>query len=63
MDQFGGFLKNASGAEAGFYKVTSSVAQIFLKFENADQKSLQDVRTLQDGLLLPAVQECQPRLE
>lgn len=62
VDQFGGFLKNVSGAEAGFLKVSSSLAQIFLKFENADQRSLEDVRTLQNGLLVPAVDVCQSKL-
>lgn len=58
VDSFAGFLKLAPGAEAGFLKLDSSVAQIFLKYENADQQVVQDVRSLQDGLLLPAVDAC-----
>jgi len=58
VDSFPGFLKDALGASAGFLKADSAVAQIFLKFENADQQLVQDVRTLEGGLLLPAVQSC-----
>jgi hypothetical protein len=63
VDSFEGFLKDALGASAGFYKVESTLAQIFLKFENVDQQLVQDVRTLQGGLLLPAVDVCEPKPE
>jgi hypothetical protein len=63
VDQFGGFLKNVAGAEAGFSKVAPTVAQIFLKFEIADQQWVEDVRTLENGMLLPAVDVCEPKLE
>ncbi len=61
VDQFGGFLKNV-GAEAGFLKVNSTLAQIFLKYENTDQQLVEDVRTLQNGLLLPAVDVCRSQV-
>lgn len=63
VDQFTGFLKDAVGAEAGFYKVSSTLAQIFLKFEGPDQSLMEDVRTLQGGVLLPSENVCQPRIE
>lgn len=63
VDQFGGFLKDAVGAEAGFYKVTSSVAQIFIKYENVDQQLVEDVRTLADGMLLPSENACDVKIE
>jgi hypothetical protein len=57
VDQFDGFLKVVD-AEAGFYKVSSKLAQIFLKYENTGQQLLEDVRTWQDGLLFPAIDVC-----
>lgn len=63
VDQFAGFLKDAVGAEAGFYKVTSSNAQIFLKYEDPNRSLAQDVRTLQGGLLLPSENSCAPRVD
>ena len=63
VDQFGGFLKNVAGAEAGFYKVTSSLAQIFVKYQDGDQRSLQDVRTLERGVLVPDADVCGIKLE
>lgn len=64
VDQFAGFLKNAVGAEAGFYKVNSTVAQIFVKFESPDQQSLlEDVRAWQGGMLLPSENACVSRIE
>lgn len=61
VDQFGGFLKNV-GAEAEFLKVNSTLAQIFLKYENTDQQLVEDVRTLQNGLLVPAVDVCRSEI-
>jgi hypothetical protein len=58
VDSFSGFLKDAQGAAAGFHKVDSSLAQIFLKYENTDQQLTEDVRTLQGGLLLPGGDAC-----
>lgn len=63
VDQLGGFLKNTVGAEAGFYKVNSTLAQIFLKFEGPDQTLLEDVRTLEAGALLPSENVCGVRIE
>jgi hypothetical protein len=54
VDTFDGFLKNSLGAEAGFHKVNSWLAQLFIKYEGAEQSMLQDVRTLEGGLLLPS---------
>jgi hypothetical protein len=61
VDQFGGFLKDV-GAEAGFLKLDSTLAQIFLKYENSDHQLAEDVRTLQNGLLVPAVDECRSQI-
>jgi len=63
VDQFGGFLKGAASAEAGFLKVTSSLAQLFVKYEDADQRSVQDVRTLQGGVLVPDANVCGIKIE
>lgn len=63
VDQFGGFLKDAVGAEAGFYKVTSTGAQIFLKYENTDQVLTQDVRTFEGGVLVPSENVCGSRID
>ena len=63
INQFAGFLKKAVGAEAGFYKVQATLAQIFLKFEGPDQTLLQDVRTLEGGSLLPSEDVCGVRIE
>jgi hypothetical protein len=38
--------------------VNSSLAQLFIKYEGAEQSVLQDVRTLEGGLLLPSENSC-----
>lgn len=63
VDQFEGFLKNTVGAEAGFYKVQATLAQIFLKFQGPDQTLLQDVRTLEGGILSPSENVCGVQIE
>jgi len=63
VDSFGGFLKNVPDAGAGFHKVDSSLAQIFLKYQNANQQMLEDVRTLEGGLLLPGEDVCRSKIE
>ncbi len=55
-----GYVKDVSDAGAGFLKLDSSLAQIFLKFENSDRVLTEDVRTLQGGMLVPGKDECRP---
>jgi hypothetical protein len=54
-----GYLKDVPDAGAGFLKLDSSLAQIFLKFENSDRRLTEDVRTLQGGMLVGGTDACQ----
>jgi hypothetical protein len=55
-----GYVKDAADPGAGFYKLDSSLAQIFLKFENSDRQPVEDVRLLQGGMLIPDKNSCLP---
>lgn len=63
VDSFGGYLKDVPDAAAGFNKVTTSLAQLFIKYQNVDQQLVEDVRTLEAGQLLPAVDVCQSPID
>ena len=63
VDSFSGFLKDVSDASAGFFKLDSSLAQIFLKYENVDQQISQDIRTFTGGLLVSSENGCESPID